>query len=124
MTTATPPPCRCCGKPRRRRTGQPGLKGANGFCEACNDRWHAAGCPPEGPPPPVTHAERAARSARAQREARERRVRDYAWSRSLGLSIAQAAADAGVSDFTARYRYEPLLQQGQSTTTEREGAAA
>lgn len=72
--TTTPSPCRACGRPRRRRTGQPGVKGANGYCEACNNRWHVAGCPPEGPPPPMSHAERAALSNadRAAERARER----------------------------------------------------
>jgi hypothetical protein len=67
----TPPECRNCHKPRRPRANQPGYKGANGYCESCNNRWHAAGCPPEGPPPPMTAAERTARANEIKHAARQ-----------------------------------------------------
>jgi hypothetical protein len=109
--------CSSCGRPLLPRAGKArGHQGARGRCSTCDSRWRKAGCPPGGPPPPLTHAERTARSAgpagAASKAARDRRLAEYAASRELGFPVAMAAADAGVSEVTG-WRYERLLKTGR-----------
>ena len=104
------PPCAnpACTKTRRRLPcGR--LPGVHGWCSACTSRWYGAGCPEAGPPPAMTTAERTARSGAASRAARDERLAFYADSRSMGFSVAEAAADAGVSETTG-WRYEKSLR--------------
>ena len=70
----TPPLCRNCQEPRKPRANQPGYRGANGYCEACNNRWHAVGCPPEGPPPPLSPSEKTAKGNNTRRAAKKEPV--------------------------------------------------
>ena len=70
----TPPLCRNCHEPRKPRANQPGYRGANGYCEACNNRWHAVGCPPEGPPPPLSPSEKTAKGNNTRRAAKKEPV--------------------------------------------------
>jgi hypothetical protein len=107
------PPCAnpACGKPRKRLPcGR--LPGVRGWCSACTSRyykaWRETGYPPLAPPPPVPAAERTRRSGAASRAAKEQRVTWYAESRDMGFTVAEAAADAGVTEAHARRRYEPL----------------
>jgi hypothetical protein len=57
----------------------------------------------------MTEAERTERSGRASKAAKEQRVAWYAESRWMGFTVAEAAADAGVSESHARRWYEPLI---------------
>jgi hypothetical protein len=107
------PPCAnpACGKPRHRQPcGR--LPGVHGWCSACTSRyykaWRETGWPPEAPPPPKTTAERTARSGAVSRAAKEERLTWYAESRDMGFTVAEAAADAGVTEAHARRVYEPL----------------
>ena len=103
-------PCSCgCGRPVV----------AAGLARACYSRWDRAGRPASGPPPPLSHAGRTARSTAAHREAMAERMAAYAWARQLGLSIAQAADDAGVSAGWAARKYEHLLGRDHPGKRER-----
>lgn len=48
------PACRseACRKPLRKRADRDAWEGAHGWCESCCRRWHKAGRPASGPPPP------------------------------------------------------------------------
>ena len=107
------PLCACCSKPRRKRSGQPGWKGAHGNCEACDRRWRAAGCPEDGPPPPMSAQDRTARSSRTLALARAARLAEYARLRDCGWGIAEAARDIGVTVKTAARKYEPQYWRQQ-----------
>lgn len=131
--------CRCCGRPRTRRGDGRGWNGAHGWCSACTERWRVAGKPPEGPPAPPSATERAARisaglrrwhathsqsqAARAALAATnpwrwEGMFTDYAWLRSFGELIEDAARRAGVSVRTARWVYEPMLARHPEEDTD------
>jgi hypothetical protein len=96
--------CPACHGPRDPK------RGAHGWCDNCTRRWYKAGRPETGPPPPVSHAERAARSAATHRAQKAERLSWYAEARELGFTPAEAAADAGVTEAHARRRYEPAYR--------------
>lgn len=108
-TPRPPRPPRPHPKPKRaRRGGQPQKCGACGqvrahyahsWCEPCHRRWHNAGRPPQGPPPPL--AKTAARKAA------------YQQLRAQGMTDAQAAAELGVTPRTLR-NYRNALQREAS----------
>lgn len=103
MTPRPGEPCSCgCGAPVI----------CKGMARPCYRRWLRANRPETGAPPPVSHAERAARSTLTLREAMYERMDAYEQSRRLGFTIAQAAADAGVSASTGA-RYEAAWQEAQ-----------
>lgn len=88
-----------------RRDGRP-----HGLCRNCYVRWAAAGYPDDGPPPP----------ARPWGRVLAARLEDYAWVRSWGTSIEDAAPRIGVSVRTAE-RYEAmLLAAGKATWRRRD----
>ncbi|MFC5744784.1 hypothetical protein [Actinomadura rugatobispora] len=84
IKTSTPVPCTACGEPRPLGTG------GHGYCIACYGRWHAAGKPETGPPPP-------SKGPAASVELRE----EYFWLRDGGESIPEAARRVGIKPSTA-----------------------
>ena len=103
------PKCRAVRQPRR-HTG--GYDGAAGYCRPCWDRWHAHGTPADGPPDPMSHAERAAITNAERSRAAEERLQKFARIRRRGYSIAIAARCVGVAEDTGR-RYAAELRRRQ-----------
>lgn len=121
MTAA--PLCKCCGKPRTRRSDNRGWTGYRGWCSACAERWRLAGKPPGGPPPRGTEKDRINRIRVTTRRQRLDRLTEYAFLVSFGEPPEQAAARAGVSARTARRVYDRMLAQQETAAKESEAAA-
>ena len=108
----SPPLCvnPACRKPRRERKDSPGnFTGAHGWCEPCAKRWYAAGRPEDGPPAPMSHAERCALANAARKAAVAARAGEYARLRNARNTPAQAARRLGLTADTGQ-EYEAAYQ--------------
>jgi len=102
--------CARCGNPRRERANRPGTyAGAHEWCGACTERWRRDGRPAEGPPPPMTPAQRNALVNWERSRGREWRLAEFRRMRDAGYTVAQAAKCLGVT-YKAGWQYEQELR--------------